>query len=81
MGTLEHNSLTVEHYCIVASSEELGHVVVAAEPEFEVVVAGLEKGPHLPKVLEPQESPVGLEVKEVEKNFGHFEQGENRCSW
>ena len=55
----------------MASLEELGHEVVAAE---------LEKGPHLPEVSEPQEPPVGLEAEGVKKIFGHFEQGENRCS-
>ena len=39
-----------EHYYIVASPEELGLGVVAVEPEFEVVAAGLERGPHLPEV-------------------------------
>ena len=63
----------------MASPEELGHKVVAVEPEFEVA-AGLEKGPHLPEVLRPQEPPVGLEVEGVERVFEHFEQGENRCS-
>ena len=43
----------VEHCCIVASSEELGRGVVAAELEFKVVTAGLEKGLHLPEVLGP----------------------------
>ena len=42
--------------------EELGHEVVVAEPEFKVVVVGLEKDPHLPEVSGPQEPPVGLEA-------------------
>ena len=42
------------------------------------MAAGLEKGLHLPKVLEPQGPPVGLEAMGVEKTFGHPEQGENR---
>ena len=75
------SSLVAEHCCIVASSEELRHGVVAVEPEFEVVVAGLEKGPHSSEVLAPQEPSVGLEVEGVERVFEHFEQGENRCSW
>ena len=58
----------------------LGHEVAAAEPEFVIVAAGLEKGPHLPEVSEPQEPLVGLEAVGVEKTFGHPEQGENRCS-
>ena len=57
----------------MASPEELGHGVVAVEPEFEVVVVGLEKGPHSPEVLGPQESPVGSEVEGVERVFEHFE--------
>ena len=64
----------------MASLEELRHEVVATDPEFEVVAAGLKKGPHLSEVLEPQEPPVGLEAEGVEKIFGHSEQGENRCS-
>ena len=51
----------------MASPEELGHEVAAAEPEFAIVAAGLEKGPHLPEVLEPQEPSVGLEAVGVEK--------------
>ena len=51
-----------------------------AEPEFIIVVVGLEKGPHFPEVLEPQEPPVGLGAMAVEKTFGHPEQGENRYS-
>ena len=50
------------------------------EPKFVIVVVGLERGPHLPEVLEPQESPVGLGTMGVEKTIGHPEQGENRCS-
>ena len=72
--------LAAEHCYIAASPEELEHEVVAAEPEFIIMVAGLEKGPHLPEVSEPQESSVGLEAKGVKKIFGHSEQGENRCS-
>ena len=64
----------------MASPEELEHKVAAAEPEFTIAVAGLEKGPHFSEVSEPQEPPVGLEAKGVEKIFGHLEQGENRCS-
>ena len=73
MGVLGHSSLTVEHCYIAASPEELGHEVAATEPEFEVVAAGLEKGPHLPEVLGPQEPLVGLEAEGVEKIFGNFE--------
>ena len=65
------NFLAAEHCYIAASSGELGHEVVATEPEF--VVAGLEKGPHLLEFSEPQELPVGLEAEGVEKIFGHFE--------
>ena len=54
--------------------------VEVAEPEFVIVVAGLEKGPHLPKVAEPQEPPVGLGAMVVEKTFGYTEQGKNKCS-
>ena len=50
----------------MASSEELGHGVVVVEPEFGVVVMGLEKGLHSPKVLRPQEPPVGSRAKIVE---------------
>ena len=75
------NFLVAEHYCIVASSEELEHGVVAVEPEFRVMAAEFEKGPHSPEVLGPQEPPVGLEAEVVERVFEHFEQGENRCSW
>ena len=75
-----HNSLAVEHYYIAALPEELEHVVVAAEPEFEVVAVELEKGPHLPEVSRPQKPSVGLEAEGVERVFEHFEQGENRCS-
>ena len=64
----------------MALPEELGHGVVAAEPEFEVVAAELEKGQHFPEVAKPQEPPVGLGAVVVEKTFGHPEQGENRCS-
>ena len=69
-----------EHCYISASLEELGHEVVAAEPEFAIMMAELEKGPHLPEVSEPQESPIGLGAEGVEKIFGHSEQDENRCS-
>ena len=62
-----------EHYCIMASPEELGHGVVAAEPEFEVVAAGLEKGLHSLEVLGPQELSVGSEAEGVERVFEHFE--------
>ena len=65
----------------MGSSEELGHGVVAAEPKFEVAAMELEKGPHSLEVLGPQELPIGLGTEGVEKIFGHFEQGENRCSW
>ena len=64
----------------MASPEVLGHEVEATEPEFVIVVAGLEKGPHLLEVVEPQELPVGLGAVGVEKTFEHPEQGENRCS-
>ena len=70
----------MEHCYIAASLEELEHEVVAVESEFAIVEAGLKKSPHLPKVLEPQEPPVGLGAVGVEKTFGHPEQGENRCS-
>ena len=59
----------------------LGHEAAAVEPEFAIVGAGFEKGPHLPEVFGPQEPPIGSEVEGVERVFGHFEQGENRCSW
>ena len=74
------SSLAAKHCYIAASPEELEHEVVAAKPEFAIVAAGLEKGPHLPEVLEPQELLVGLGTKGVEKTFGHPEQGENRYS-
>ena len=72
------SSLAAEHCYITASSKELEHEVVVAEPEFAIVAVGLKKGPHLPEVSEPQEPLVGLKAEEVEKIFGHFEQGENR---
>ena len=80
MGVLEHSCLAAKHCYTVASSEELEHEVVAAEPEFAIMAAGLERGPHLPEVSEPQELSVGLGAEGVEKTFGHSEQGENRCS-
>ena len=43
----------MEHYYIMALPEELGNGVVVAEPEFKVVAAGLEKGPHSPEFSEP----------------------------
>ena len=71
--------MAAEHCYTVASPEELEHEVVAAEPKFVIVAAGLEKGLHLPEVSEPQEL-AGLGAMGVEKIFGHSEQGENRCS-
>ena len=62
LGAWEHNCPAAEHCCIVASPEELEHEVVTAE---------LEKGPHLPEVLEPQEPSVGLGAVEVGRTFGH----------
>ena len=62
----------------MTSPEEFGRV--AAEPEFEVMAAKLEKGSHSPKVLGPQEPRVDSKAEGVERVFGHFEQGENRCS-
>ena len=53
--------------------EELEHEVAAAEPEFEIMVVRLEKGPHLPEVSKPQEPSIGLEAVGVEKIFGHSE--------
>ena len=67
------NFLATEHYYIAASSEELEHEVVVEELEFVIVATGLEKGPHLPEVSEPQELSVGLGVVGVEKIFGHSE--------
>ena len=46
----EHNCPAVEHYCIEASPEEVELEAEVAEPEFVVVAAGLERGPHLPEV-------------------------------
>ena len=80
LGILEHSCPAAEHCCTEASPEELEHEVAAAKPKFVIVTAGLEKGPHLPEVSEPQEPPVGLGAVRVEKTFGHSEQGENRCS-
>ena len=80
LGVLEHSCLAAEHCYTGASSEVLGHEAEATEPGFAIVAAGLEKGPHLPEVSEPQEPPVDLEVMGVEKIFVHSEQGENRCS-
>ena len=57
----------------MALSAELGHEIVAAELEFEVVAVGLEKGPHSSEVLRPQELPVGLEVEGVERVFKPFD--------
>ena len=50
LGALEHNCPAVEHCCIEASLVDFGLVVEAAEPEFTVAAAGLERGPHLPGV-------------------------------
>ena len=49
----------MEHYYTEASPEEVELEVEAAEPEFVIVAAGLEKGPHFPEVAEPWEPPVG----------------------
>ena len=46
-------------------------MVEAVELEFVIMVAGLEKGPHLPEALEPQEPLVGLGAVGVEKTFEH----------
>ena len=70
----------MEHCYTGASPEVLEHEAAAAEPEFAIIAAALEKGPHLPEVSEPQEPPVGLGAMGVEKIFGHSEQGENKCS-
>ena len=70
----------MEHCCTEALPEEVELEAEVAEPEFVVVAAGLERGPHLSEVLKPQELPVGLGAVGVEKTFGHLEQGENRCS-
>ena len=59
----------MEHCYTATSPEELGHEVAMAEPEFSIMVARLEKDPHLPEVSEPQKSPVVV----VEKTFGHSE--------
>ena len=69
----------MEHCYTKASPEVLRHEVTT-EPKFAIVAVGLERGPHLPEVSEPQEPPVGLGAVGVEKIFGHFEQGKNRCS-
>ena len=60
LGVWEHSCLEAEHCCTGASPEEFELEVAAAELEFAIMVVGLEKGPHLPEVLEPQEPPVGL---------------------
>ena len=73
LGVWEHSCPVVEHCCTEASPEELEHEVVAAEPKFVIMAAGLEKGPHLPEVSEPQELTVGLGAVGVERIFGHFE--------
>ena len=39
-----------EHCCTEASPEEVELEAEVAEPEFVVVAAGLERGPHLPEV-------------------------------
>ena len=39
-----------EHCCTEASLEEVELEAEVAEPEFVVVTAGLERGPHLPEV-------------------------------
>ena len=66
--------------CTEASPEEFELEAEVAEPEFVVVAAGLERGPHLLEVSEPQELLVGLGAVGVEKTVEHPEQGENRCS-
>ena len=38
------------HCCIEALPEEVELEAEVAEPEFAVVAAGLERGPHLPEV-------------------------------
>ena len=64
IGRFGRNSLVAEYYYIVALPKELRHGVV---------VAGLEKGPHSPEVLGPQEPPAGSEVEGVERVFEHFD--------
>ena len=80
LGVYEHSCPAAEHCCTEASSEEFELEVEAAEPKFVIVAAGLDKGPHLPEVLEPQEPSVGLGAMGVEKTFGHPKHGKNRCS-
>ena len=50
LGVWEHSCLAAEHCCTKASPEEFELEAEAAEPEFVIVVAGLERGLHLPKV-------------------------------
>ena len=50
LGVLERNCPATERCCTEASPEEAELEAEVAEPEFVVVVAGLERGPHLPEV-------------------------------
>ena len=70
----------MEHYCIEVLEAEHCCIEVAEHCCIELA-AELEKGPHLPEVLKPQGLPVGLGAGKVERAFGDFEQGKNRCSW
>ena len=71
LDILEHSCLAAKHCYTEASPEVLGHEVAAAEPKFVIMAAELEKGPHLPEVLEPQELLVGLGAVGVGKTFGY----------
>ena len=50
LGAWEHSCPAVEHCCTEALLEEFELEAEAAGPEFVIVAAGLEKGPHLPEV-------------------------------
>ena len=50
LGILERSCLAAEHCYTGALPEVLKHEVAVAEPEFVIVAAGLERGPHLPEV-------------------------------
>ena len=68
---MDRNSLA-EHCYIAASSEELGHEVVAAEHCCIELAAKLEKDPHLPEVLEPQGPLVNSVAEKVERALEDF---------
>ena len=50
LGVWKHSCPAAEHCCTEASPEEFELEAEVAVPEFVVVAAGFERGPHLPEV-------------------------------